>query len=325
MISELRPALLLLALLSPTAAQDEPENVRTALQQADKLFEEARQLYDKAKAEASVPIYTEAGFKAEDARTKYRAVQELATGAGKQKAVEQLTNVAGLLKLINEGRLAIKDPPTPNPTPAPVPVTPAPTPAPAPAAPPPPAMESRSPLPDAAKVKDAEKSLKEIFKAEYARKAAADRATLAKLLLQSAATQPSPAERWVCLTQAQELAAQAGEWEVAWDAVVQTAIHFDCDGLTMKVALLAQAAKTVKTPDDAAKLTERYVRVADEAIKSDSLDVAEKAAASAQQLSKKAANGPLTAQTASKSKEIADIKTAFEKSRKARETLAKIP
>jgi hypothetical protein len=321
MISELRPAALLLSLLLPAAAQDDPENVRTALQQADKLFEEARQIYDKAKAEASVPLYTEAGFKAEDARTKYRAVQELAQGASKQKAAEQLTNIAGLLKLINEGRLAIKDPPTPTP----VPVTPTPTPAPAPAAPPPPVMESRAPLPEAAKLKDAEKSLKEIFKAEYARKAAADRATLARLLLQSAASQPSPAERWVCLTQAQELAAQAGEWEVAWDAVVQAAIHFECDGLSMKVALLAQAAKTVKTPDDAAKLTERYVRVADEAIKSDSLDVAEKAAASAQQLSKKAASATLTAQAASKSKEVADIKTAFEKSRKARETLAKSP
>jgi len=335
MTSELRWSVLLLVLpfgllRAPTtlaAPQDDPEVVRAALEQADKLFDEARQIFEKAKAAASVPLYNEAGFKAEDARTKYRAVQELAQGGAKQKAVEQLTNVAGLLKLINEGRLAIKDPPTPNPTPAPATPAPAPTPAPAAEAPPPspPIMAARAPQPEAAKVKEAEKSVKEIFKAEYARKTAADRATLAKLLLQSAAGQPSPAERWVCLTQAQELASQAGEWDVAWDAVVQTAIHFECDGLSMKVALLAQAAKTVKTPEDAGKLTERYIRVADEAIKSDSLDVAEKAAASAQQLSKKAATAPLTAQAAAKSKEVADIKTAFDKSRKARETLAKSP
>jgi hypothetical protein len=335
MIPEHRSAALFLALSigllrapdSLAALQDDPEVVRTALEQADKLFAEARQIFEKAKAGTSVALFNDAGFKAEDARTKYRAVQELSQGASKQKAAEQLKNVALLLKLINDGRLAIKDPPTQNPTPAPAtpaPATPVP---PVPAAPlaPPPAMEKRGPVPDAAKLKEAEKTVKEIFKAEYARKGAADRATLAKLLLQSAASQPSPPERWVCLTQAQELASQAGEWEVAWDAVVQAAINFECDGLSMKVSLLAQAAKTVKTPEDAGKFTERYLRIADEAIKGDFLDVAEKAAASGQQMSKRAASVPLTTQATSKAKEVADIKTAYEKSRKARETLAKSP
>lgn len=327
MISALRAAVLALSLLPPVALQDDPEIVRTALGQADKLFDEARQLFEKAKAGESVALFNDAAFKAEDARTKYRAVQELAQGASKQKASEQLTHLAGLLKLINDGRLAIKDPPPPTPAPAPASPAPSPSPAPvpAPAMPPPPAAEGRAPLPEATKVKEAEKSVKEIFKAEYARKAAADRATLAKLLLQSAAGQPSPAERWVCLTQAQELAAQAGEWDVAWDAIVQTAIHFECDGLSMKVALLAQAAKTVKTPEDTGRLTERYFRITDEAVKGDALDIAEKAAAAALQMSKRAAGAPLTAQAAAKSKEVADIKAAFEKSRKARETLAKSP
>src|SRR6185503_12005061 len=110
-------------------------------------------------------------------------------------------------------------------------------------------QDTRTAVPDAAAQKEAEKTVREIFKSEYARKGAADRAT------------------------------QAGEWDVAWDAIVQSAIGFECDGLTMKVTLLAQAAKSVKTPEDAAKLVERWFRVADEAVKGDSLDVAEKAAA----------------------------------------------
>jgi hypothetical protein len=318
---------LLIATPSQATLQDDPEVVRAALEHADKLFEEARQTFEKAKAAASVALFNDAGFKAEEARAKYRAVQELAQGASKQKAVDQLQTIALLLKLINDGRLAIKDPPTPNPTPAPAtpaPAVPAPAPAP-PAALPTPATDKRVPIPEAAKLKEAEKAVKEIFKAEYGRKAAADRATLAKLLLQSAASQSNPAERWVCLTQAQDLASQAGEWDVAWEAIIQSALGFECDGLALKVGLLAQAAKTVKTPEDAGKLTERYLRVADEAVKGDALDVAEKAAASAQQMSKRAANLPLSSQAAAKAKEVADVKAGFEKSRKARELLAKSP
>lgn len=319
---------LLLALIC-AVAQDDPDVVTTGLAEADKLFEEARGLYEKAKAAASVPIYNEAGFKAEDARTKYRAVTELSKGPAKQKAADQLTQISQLIKLINDGRLAIKDAPKETPPPDKPVEKPAPLPStPPPAAPTPvPAMEAakRTPIPDAARLKDAEKSVKEVFKAEYARKAAADRATLSKLLLQSATSQSNAAERWVCLTQAQELAAQAGEWDVAWDAITQASIAFECDALPMKVALLGQCGKTVKTPDDAARLAERYLRVVDDAIKGDFLDVADKSAASAVQWSKKAANPSLSTQTTARAKEVGEIKSAFDKSQKARDVLAKNP
>jgi hypothetical protein len=218
---------LLVAVSAGQAVQDDPEVVKTALEEADKLFEEARGLYEKAKAGASVPVYNDAGFKAEDARTKYRAVQELAKGAARQKAIDQLQQVAQLLKLINDGRLAIKDPPAEKPAEKPS-IPPAPK---APEAPPapskPPEPPTRAAIPDAAQLKDAEKTVKDIFKAEYARKSAADRATLARLLLTSAASQSNPAERWVCLSQAQELATQAGDWDVAWDAITRSSIAFE--------------------------------------------------------------------------------------------------
>jgi hypothetical protein len=316
---------LLLAVSAGGAVQDDPEVVKTALEEADKLFEEARGLYEKAKAGAAVPLFNDAGFKAEDARTKYRAVQELAKGAARQKAIDQLQNLAQLLKLINEGRLVIKDPPAEKPAekPSTPPIPKAPE-APA-ASPKPPELSTRVAIPDAAQLKEAERTVKDVFKAEYARKSAADRTSLAKLLLSSAAGQSNPAERWVCLSQAQDLATQAGDWDVAWDAITRAGIAFECDGLPMKVALLAQASKSVKTPDDAAKLTERYLRVVDEAIKGDFLDVSEKAAGSALQWSKKAANAGLSTQAAARVKEVTDIKSAFDKSRKAREVLAKNP
>src|SRR6185503_4542499 len=86
------------------------------------------------------------------------------------------------------------------------------------------AQEKKLPVPDPAQVKEAEKNVKELFKAEYAKKTAGDRSALAKLLLNAAAGQSKPAEKWVCLNQAQELAVQAIDWDIALEAVQQTAL-----------------------------------------------------------------------------------------------------
>ena len=188
-----------------------------------------------------------------------------------------------------------------------------------------PLQEKRIPIPEAAQIREAEKAVKDLFKAEYARKTAADRASLARLLLQSATAQANGAERWVCLAQAQELAAQAGEWDVAWDAVGQTAAVFECDGPALKFALLSQAGKAVKTPEDAGRIAERSLKFVDELLRQEAVEPAEKAVASAQQLAKKSGNPALIGQAASKSREVADLKSGLEKSKKVREALAKNP
>jgi hypothetical protein len=193
------------------------------------------------------------------------------------------------------------------------------------AAPSPVSQDKRIPVPEASRLREAEKGVKDVFKAEYARKGPADRIALAKLLLQSVTSQSDPAEQWVCLTQARELAAQAGDWDIAWEAIGTAGRTFECDSVAMKAALLTQAGKAVKTPEEATKVAERHLQLADEAVRQDQLDMAEKSAAAAQQISRKAANAPLAAQAAAKAKEIADVKAGFDRSRKARETLEKNP
>src|SRR6185503_6878312 len=148
-------------------------------------------------------------------------------------------------------------------------------------------QEKRLPVPEAAQIKEAEKAVKDLFKAEYSKKTAADRAALAKLLLQAATSQSNPAERWVCLAQAQELAAQAIEWDVAYEAVHQTALAFEVDGPALKSAHLAQAAKSVRLPEEATKAVDRYLKLAEEYLRQDAVDGAEKAVAAAQPLAKK--------------------------------------
>jgi len=186
-------------------------------------------------------------------------------------------------------------------------------------------QEKRLPVPEAAQIKEAERTVKELFKAEYGKKTAADRAALAKVLLQAASSQSNPAERWVCLAQAQELAAQAIDWDVAYEAVHQTTLAFEVDGPALKSAHLALAAKAVRLPEEAAKAVDRYLKLADEHLRADALDGAEKAVAAAQPLAKKSANATVASQVAAKAKEIADVKSGLEKSKKAREALAKNP
>lgn len=186
-------------------------------------------------------------------------------------------------------------------------------------------QDKKVPVPESAQVKEAEKAVKDLFKAEYAKKSPADRAGLAKLLLQAATGQSNPAERWVCLAQAQELAAQAGEWETAWEAATQTAASFDCDGTALKTALLAQASKSVKTPEEAGKVAEWHLKMADDFLGQDLVDPAEKAVASAQTLARKSGQAPSISRAAAKAREVAEAKAGLEKSKKAREALAKNP
>lgn len=184
-------------------------------------------------------------------------------------------------------------------------------------------QEKRLPMPEAAQIREAEKTVKDLFKAEYAKKTAGDRSALAKLLLQAAAGQSNPAEKWVCLAQAQELATQAIDWDLAYEAVHQTTLAFEVDGPGLKFAFLAQAAKAARTPEEAVKAAERYLKLADDYLRQDALESAEKAVAAAQPLAKKSANVPLAAQVTAKARELADVRSGLDKSKKAREALAK--
>ena len=111
-------------------------------------------------------------------------MQEIGNEELKAKGADRIKLVQQFLKLVNESRLAIKEAagvPSPAPSAPPTPVPSAGVPGAPPAAVPVPAAPSRrKPAPEAAALKDAEKSIREVYKADYAKKGPADQQALAR-------------------------------------------------------------------------------------------------------------------------------------------------
>lgn len=322
------PFVLILALIQPLRGQD----LDALLEKADKLLEEAKAGYEDARAKGSVQAFVEAGFKLEEARIKYLVLQEIGQADKQKTAADRLRAVNQLGKLIHDGKVAVagtpaEAPPKPGDAPdaPPAPATPQPKPAPLPAAP---ALDvsKRSAVPEAAKQRDAEKLVRDLFKEQYAKKAPADRKALARQLLEQALqNQDDPVTRWVLFREALDAATQGGDYRSASEIIEGMARFFDIDPLTSKNTTLAALVKAAKTPEEAAVLADAELRLADECFLVDQFDLADKACTAAVQLAKKSADAALTARAAARAKEVAEAKTKYQSLKRVLETLAKSP
>lgn len=181
-------------------------------------------------------------------------------------------------------------------------------------------------MPEDAKLKEAEKAAKDLFKAEYAKKAPADRQALARTLADQAdKAGDDPAFRYVLLRESKEAALQAGDFETAFRVVDNTAKTYEVDGLALKSGVLAAAVKIAKTPDDFAVIAERYLKLADDAVAADAYDPAEKAASAAVQTSRRTTNTPLISRATARSRDVGEVKTRFEATKRALDVLAQKP
>jgi hypothetical protein len=322
----------LLAVLCAAATQDiSPQDVDAILKRADALFEEAKKGYDDARAASSVQGFVEAGFKLEEARFKYLVVQEIGSADNKKAAGDRLRAVQQLGKLIRESRLAISGGPAAPAAPAPEkPGAPA-AKEPAPAAP---AAASKSAaellvrvaVPEAAAQKEAEKSIRDLFKAEYAKKGPTEKQALAVALIDQVAQVGDDAPGiWVLYRDAQDLAVQAGDPKLAMLAVDGAARKFDVDAVAMKNAAMAAIGKAAKTPEEITAVIEQMHRLVEELIGSDLYDVADKTAAAAVALAKRAAQPTLLQKAAIRAKEVSEAKTKFQSMKGSLEALAKTP
>src|SRR5882672_7343443 len=327
---------LALAAFSPQQSQDDQ-----ILERADKILEQSKAAYEAARQKNSVESFVDAGFKLEEARIKYFVLQEIGSPEKKKIAVDRLRAVNQLSRLIHDGKAAVggKVVEAPAPAPAPAPDAPAPPPAdpadPAPKAPPaaptPPPVPAgdvfpRAPVPEAAKQKEAEKLLKELYKEQYAKKGANDRQILARALLdQARKSLEDPAALWVIYRDAQDFAAQTGDLKTLLTAVDETARYFDVDGPAMKHAALTVAAKSAKTAEDNTALLEALDPLIDELLAADQYEAAEKAASTAQQIARKLNLPRATARAAVRAKEVSEAKSRFAAMKSVLQTLAKTP
>src|SRR5436190_16375659 len=149
--------LLVLALLAlPAPAQQvSNQDLDVVLQKADALLEQAKSEYEAARDQGSSGGFVTAGFRLEEARLKYIALQEIGTPEKQKIAADRIRAVNQLGKLIHDGKVAV----TGTPAAETVPDKPAPAPDAPPPAPAPPPMKAaeimtRSAPPEAAKQKD---------------------------------------------------------------------------------------------------------------------------------------------------------------------------
>jgi hypothetical protein len=320
--------LLILAFAQQGGALD----IDKVLERADKLLEDAKTAYESAREKGAVAGFVDAGFKLEEARIKYLVLQEIG-GPEKQKtATDRLRAVNQLAKLIHDGKVAVSgagvgDPATKpsDPAPAPDPSKPDVKPD-APADKPAPSARVRLPVPEAAKQKEAERLIKDLFKEPYSKKAPADRQQLARLLLgQAAKTNDDPAAAWVMYREAQDIAVQICDLRTAKGAIEGVAAAFDVDVMALKYTAFGSAAKNARTPEDYGALTRELLLLVDDLVAADQYDVADKAAASALLHARKANDVPLAARATGRTKEVAEAKTSFLAMKGALETLARNP
>jgi serine/threonine protein kinase len=305
-----------------------PSAVEDALRQGDKLFVLAREAYEDGKARSSVEALSDAGFKADAARVKFVAVQEIGGEGLKAQAVEQLRLVQQFQKLVNEARLAILNSKSAAPAPTSAPATPVPVnlatasaPAVAPAVAPGVVVPSRSagfqdraPEPPAEAQKQKLELIRELFKEEYAKRTPQDQRVLAQKLLQKGQeTAEDSAARFVLLREARELATLGGDTETALAAIDGLSASFAVDAVGMKLSLLNRLAPTAKDPEAARSMALHYLSVISDAITIDNYESATAAAAKAEPLAKIAQDIGLVSRAQDSKKDVAALKEEYQK------------
>jgi hypothetical protein len=302
------------------------------LERGESLLEEAKAAYEDARSKNSVAAFVDAGFKLEEARIKFIVLQEIGTPDKQKVASDRLRAINQLGKLIHDGKVAISGTSADeaaiketNPSVPPPAVDPG-----AKSAMPAPKVSvdvsKRAAVPDPAKQREAEKQIKALFKDQYSKKSPEDRKALARMLLdQAAKSGDDPNAEWVLLREAQDAATQACDVKLLTEAIDISAQMFDVDYLSMKYTGLTAIGKVAKAPEECRSLTLGLLRLIDDLVAADQYDVAEKAVASSVLNARKTNNAMLTSRAATRSKEIAEMKTLYQGMKSVLATLAKSP
>jgi hypothetical protein len=170
------------------------------------------------------------------------------------------------------------------------------------------------------------KLIKDVFKADLAKKTPADQKLLAKKMLdQGRETKDDATTQYVLLLQSRDLSNLAGDLTSALEAIDELGKRFTVDAAAMRTAALLSTSKVAKSPEDFAAAAAAAIKIADGAIARDEFDAADKVLASGIAMAKKAQDAALAARVTAKQKEAADLRTRFNAVRRAREVLEKTP
>jgi hypothetical protein len=135
--------------------------------------------------------------------------------------------------------------------------------------------DDRAPVPDADAQTKAEKLIKDLFKADYAKRRASDMLELAaKLLQQAEETMDDPTSRFVLLREARDLAARAGDPDLALKAIEELAKNYVVNSPELKAGALEKVQALTITILANQTLAEIALAAVTEAVEGDDYDAA---------------------------------------------------
>lgn len=176
------------------------------------------------------------------------------------------------------------------------------------------------PVPDDAAVAEMEAKIREEFKSYFARSKAKNE--LASRLFDSSHEPPDePLRRYVLLETARTKAVEAGDVELAGDALEELATRFQIDSVERAGETLTGLAKTAKGPEQATALVEMCRAAIGEARELDRYEAARHDCEIAAAAARKSKDSALAKQFLAEAKQIDEDREAYEAVKSARETL----
>ena len=133
------------------------------------------------------------------------------------------------------------------------------------------------PVPDREAQAKAEKTIKEIFKDEYAKKKPAEKIELAnKLLQQGAETNDDPAAKYILFREARDLASKSGDVALALKAVDELVMQFELSPVEEKFTTLDVLERASTTSAANKSIFEVMMAFVEERLRADDYDLAMK-------------------------------------------------
>ena len=192
------------------------------------------------------------------------------------------------------------------------------------AAPAAPEKPQRQPVPKAAVQQEIVSQVDEVYKLHDARKPA-QQIKLAKDLLESAEKATKPEERFVMLRKAAELAGEADDAALMFQAIDRLAAQFEMDSLAVKEKLLAKLASAAKDSERIKSLVEGSNTLIDLALAEDRFDMALELATTALRVCQKTQGAPFRKSLIESRKEIQALKKQSEQIAQALEAVQANP
>jgi len=189
-----------------------------------------------------------------------------------------------------------------------------------------PPQDRKLEIPPDASQKEAEKVIKELFKEEYAKRSPIDRQSFARnLLKQAGESKDSAATQYVLFREASDVAARAGDVDLAFRAIDDQSRIFPTPPFALKSAALTLAATAARTAEEHKPIATAALKLSDEAAQARHFDVAVKSSQAAAAAARKGKDLALANRADAQVKSMTALQEKFEKARKSIDVLAAAP